>query len=97
MTAYDRFLVRFMNKIDKTDTCWNWTASKNKKGYGQVAYNGRMYRAHRVSYGLVNGEIPYELQIHHLCKNKGCVNPAHLEAVTSAMNNQYKSHKSILI
>ena len=78
-----------MNKIrivSKTN-CWEWTACKFKTGYAQFTLNGKTSRAHRVSYELFKGNIPIGLQLDHLCKNKSCVNPDHLEAVTCKENN----------
>ena len=73
---------RFIAKVEKTETCWNWTAYKNPKGYG--AFEGTM--AHRWSYEYYKRPIPSEWQIDHLCRNTSCVNPDHLEAVTLEEN-----------
>ena len=80
-------IIRFVNKIHKTNGCWEWAACLNKQGYGRFNlknYNGDA--AHRISYELFVGEIPYGLTIDHLCKNTKCVNPAHLEVVTMKEN-----------
>ena len=71
-----------MAKVEKTDTCWNWTAYKNPKGYGKF----NQWYAHRFSYIHLIGPIPDGLQIDHLCLNTSCVNPEHLEAVTLQEN-----------
>ena len=79
-------LQRFWNNVKKTDNCWVWIAGKNSYGYGQISVNGKMYSTHRVSYTLFNGKIPDGLELDHLCQNKSCVNPEHLEAVTHHEN-----------
>lgn len=73
---------RFWAKVEKTATCWLWTAAKYRNGYGQFDHGG----AHRFSYALANGEIPAGLVIDHLCCRRDCVRPDHLEAVAQATN-----------
>jgi len=74
--------TRFMAKVEKTDGCWLWTAHKNRQGYG--AFDRVM--AHRWSYNHFVGPIPEDLVLDHLCRNRACVNPDHLEAVPSPVN-----------
>ena len=76
---------RFWSKVNKTATCWLWTAS-TARGYG-IFWNGRRkVVAHRISYELFVGFIPNELQLDHLCRVRHCVNPGHLEPVTQQEN-----------
>jgi hypothetical protein len=65
--------------------CWPWTAAKTN-GYGVVQHNGQVKRAHRVVYEFIVGEIPEGLELDHKCRNRACVNPAHLEPVTTIVN-----------
>ena len=80
----------FWKKVNKDaeDGCWEWTASRNKQntGYGQFGIRGKIMQAHRVSYTWANGPVPDGLELDHLCRNKVCVNPDHLEAVDRRTN-----------
>jgi hypothetical protein len=80
---------RFLAKVEKTDSCWHWKAGTTK-GYGRFwvgdRKTGRTAAAHRVSYQLFVGPIPDGMALDHLCRNRRCVNPQHLEPVTSTEN-----------
>ena len=76
---------RFWPKVKKTETCWLWLGAKKTNGYGRIR-NGRDIYVHRFAYELLVGTIPKGLTIDHLCRNRACVNPAHLEAITNKDN-----------
>ncbi len=91
---------RLLSKIsvDETTKCWNWLGAL-AHGYGRIHYQGETRQAHRVSYELVNEKIPEALVLDHLCENKRCINPDHLEPVTNKLNiyrastgNSQKTH-----
>jgi len=77
---------RFWSKVDKTSTCWNWVSNISYNGYGTFYYNKKLQYSHRLSYESIKGKIPKGLQIDHLCRNRKCVNPDHLEVVTQKEN-----------
>lgn len=74
-------------KINEATGCWEWQLVK-LRGYGQMKYKGKMGAAHRFFYQRYKGPIPPDLEIDHLCQNRGCVNPDHLEAVSRKENNR---------
>lgn len=84
-----KLLTRFMAKVDRAGECWVWQA-KLDNGYGLFwigdRETGRSYRAHRVSYELFGRTIPEGLTLDHLCRNRACVNPAHLQPVDAVEN-----------
>lgn len=94
-TAYsptERELIRFWSHVEYRgiDDCWECNLTPDRNGYclfwiGKVGV-GRQYRAHRIAWMELRGEIPSGLVLDHLCRNPKCINPAHLEPVTQREN-----------
>jgi len=84
----ETFAARFWARVDRgiDADCWEWTGTTRQNGYGCLTREGRNVRAHRVAYELERGPIPDGLVLDHLCRNRACCNPAHLEAVTQQVN-----------
>lgn len=80
---------RFWAKVDfiPFHECWEWGGALSKRGYGNFMVRaGKTDGAHRVAYELLVGPIPEGLHLDHLCRNRACVRPEHLEPVTCGEN-----------
>lgn len=87
-----RQVERFWRSVDQTPgACWAWRGGIVKGGYGRfvarsAAWKPDGHRAHRVAWELLRGPVPAGLQLDHVCRNRLCVNPDHLEIVTNKVN-----------
>lgn len=90
-------VVRTLNTPDSTwarlsiphaVACWTFTGAPSTNGYGQVYFDGRLHTAHVVMWELQHGPVTAGMQLDHLCRNRLCSNPAHLEPVTGLINTR---------
>ena len=79
-------LIQERSVAEPLSGCWLWTFAPNSAGYGNISYQDKRMGAHRASHISFNGAIPESYDVHHVCNNRICVNPAHLEAVTHSVN-----------
>lgn len=100
-TASDDTLRRIQDRVvvNQVSGCWDWQGAKNDQGYGQMWISGekKARYTHRLSYEAAVGPIPAGLHIDHLCRNRGCCNPDHLEPVTARENTHRGVAPSILL
>lgn len=85
VTTYD--IGRLLTAIRRLPNgCIEWTGCVSSNGYGTLRIQGTQYGAHRVAYMLSVGQIPPGMHVDHLCRHRLCVNPVHLEVITSRLN-----------
>ena len=80
----------FFERIIQQDDCWKWTGTMSVQGYARFNLrrpDGFRWRAHRWAYEYFITEIPDDLTLDHLCRNKWCVNPYHMDPVPSSVNS----------
>jgi hypothetical protein len=87
------YLARFWSRVQKSNWCWLWTGTVSSSGYGVMRIDcskanpkGRLVYAHRYAFENTKGAVPKGLELDHLCRNRRCVNPDHLEPVTPRVN-----------
>ena len=84
----ERFRAKY--RVNPETGCWDWLGAKGGGDYGHMRMGGRaggrQVVAHRIAYELFKGPIPEGLEIDHACRNRGCVNPAHLDVMTHREN-----------
>jgi len=85
--------MKLWDKVDKTPSCWVWTAYRNAGGYGLVGRGGKSYLAHRMAYEELVGPIPAGLCVLHRCDNPACIRPDHLFLGSRGDNNRDRDRK----
>lgn len=84
----DALPLRFWKKvtINEETGCWHWNGAHTHSDYGHLGVKGKMWKAHRYAYTMIVGPIPEGMSLDHLCRNRRCCNPAHLDPVTHKEN-----------
>lgn len=82
-------IARITAKVIVTDAgCWQYTGHLTDEGYARIVVQGRKHYAHRLMYEHQVGPVPQGDELDHLCRNRACCNPAHLEPVSSLINKR---------
>lgn len=84
LRAIPRIFPRVL--VEQATGCWLWQGELNRNGYGRVWINGKRVMVHRAVWQVLRGPIADGLVLDHLCRNRGCCNPDHLEPVTAREN-----------
>src|SRR3990167_748311 len=85
ISTAERLLARY---VVEPSGCWRWTRATTTSGYAHLSIQSVYYQAHRLMYILLIGDFPDGLEPDHICRNRWCVNPWHLEPVTHGVNSQ---------
>ena len=81
-------LARFKSYVEKSGECWVWKGRLDRYGYGEFKYQGKKHKAHRWIYEALNFSLEPTMVVDHLCRNRKCVRPDHLELVTMKENTR---------
>ena len=90
-TTIQRFEEKYIP--EPNSGCWLWLGALTHNGYAVLSIGGKTERAHRWAYASAHGPIPPDMELDHLCRVRCCVNPSHLEVVTSAENGKRSPFK----
>lgn len=90
----ETLMSRIERQTERSSTCWNWTGNVGNTGYGRIRWQGELLAVHRVVWEITMGAIPTDKVIDHICRNRLCIRPAHLHAVSVKQNNENISLRS---
>lgn len=99
MKKYKPFTIKQLNrfwakvKITSPNSCWLWTANKDKDGYGRLRIQNKDDGAHRISFIIYYGDIPSNCCVMHKCDTPSCVNPTHLVVGNNILNTKDRDFK----
>jgi hypothetical protein len=79
-------IAHLFSRAMPSDECLIWTGARTHNGYAHARVKSKYVRVHRFVYEAIRGPIPQGLQLDHLCRNRACINPLHLEPVTGKEN-----------
>lgn len=80
------WIAKILDKVQMASGCWEWAGTRNALGYARFTRGNRRVVAHRLTYRIFVGRVPSGMELDHTCRNRGCVNPYHLEPVTHTEN-----------
>lgn len=94
----DAVMALLARRTETTEEgCWTWQGARTPDGYGNTRFKGKMWRVHRLSYAYLRGDIDTGAVVHHVCGNRACANPLHLEQVSQQENVAEHFHRRALM